>query len=334
MNTMIALDPAGFERRLAQYQEWLLVNHYSEATAQSKAKYLRYLVAWCVERGITRPVEMTRPILERYQAHLYHRLKENGEPLSITSQRNHITSFKSFFAWMARSNHALYNPASEIPVPRLSRRLPKHVLSVSEVERVLALADPKTPLGIRDRALLETLYSTGLRRMELVALKLFDIDHDRGTLMVREGKGRRQRVVPIGDRALRWIDKYLREVRPGILAPPDEGYLFLTHRGGPFEKSSLTEMVRVYIDRAELGKKGAVHLLRHSCATLMLEGGADVRYVQALLGHAKLETTQLYTHVSIRKLKEVHDACHPAKLKRPAAPEAVLLDLPASMKKL
>lgn len=308
-------DPDGFLRRVAQYREWLLVNHFSEATAESKGKYLRYLVAWCQDRGITRPVEVSRQILERYQGYLYHRVKENGEPLSITSQRNHLTSLKSFFAWMARSNYALYNPASEIPIPRLSRRLPKHVLSVQEVERVLALADPKMPLGIRDRALLETLYSTGLRRMELVALKLFDVDHDRGTLMVREGKGRKQRTVPIGDRALKWVDKYLREVRPTLIVPPDEGWLFLTHHGGPFEKSSLTEMVRVYVNRAELGKKGAVHLFRHSCATLMLEGGADIRYVQALLGHAKLETTQLYTHVSIRKLKEVHSACHPARLR-------------------
>lgn len=314
MTEMIALDPAGFERRLAQYREWLLVNHFSDSTAQSKLKYLKYLVAWCAERGITRPVEVTRPILERYQAHLYYRLKENGEPLSITSQRNHITSFKSFFAWMARQNHALHNAASEIPVPRLSKRLPKHVLSAEEMERVLALADPKTPLGIRDRALLETLYSCGLRRMELVALKLFDVDHDRGTVMVREAKGRKQRVVPIGDRALRWVEKYVREVRPGIVAPPDQGHLFLTHRGDPFEKASLTEHVRTYIDRAELGKKGAVHLIRHTCATLLLEGGADVRYVQAFLGHAKLETTGLYTHVAIRKLKEVHTMAHPARL--------------------
>lgn len=308
-------DPDGFLRRVAQYRDWLLVNHFSEATAESKGKYLKYLIAWCQDRGITRPVEVTRQVLERYQGYLYHRVKENGEPLSITSQRNHLTSLKSFFAWMARSNYALYNPASEIPIPRLSRRLPKHVLSVQEVERVLALADPKMPLGIRDRALLETLYSTGLRRMELVALKLFDVDHDRGTLTVREGKGRKQRTVPIGDRALKWVDKYLREVRPTLIVPPDEGWLFLTHHGGPFEKSSLTEMVRVYVNRAELGKKGAVHLFRHSCATLMLEGGADVRYVQALLGHSKLETTQLYTHVSIRKLKEIHSACHPARLR-------------------
>jgi integrase/recombinase XerD len=313
----IAVDPEGFERRLSQYQEWLKVNHFSEQTALSRGKYLRHLVAWSVDRGLTRPAEVTKPILERYQATLYHYRKKNGEPLSLTSQRNYLTSLKGFFKWLARQNHILYNPASEILLPRLSKRLPKHVLTVEEAERVLALADTKTPLGVRDRAILETLYSTGLRRMEAVALKLYDLDRDRGTLMVREGKGRSQRVIPIGDRALKWVEKYLQEVRPELVVPPDEGYIFLTHHGKPFEIGSLTEFVRVFVERAGIGKKGSVHLFRHTMATLLLEGGADVRYVQAMLGHAKLETTQIYTQVSIRKLKEVHTMAHPAKLKKP-----------------
>lgn len=194
---------------------------------------------------------------------------------------------------------------------------------VQEVEQVLALADVRTPLGLRDRAILELCWSCGPRRMELVAIRLYDLDRDRGTLMIREGKGRTLRVIPVGERALRWIDKYLREVRPELVVPPDEGVVFLTHHAKGFEIGSITELVREYVRRAELGKEGAVHLLRHSCATALLEGGADVRYVQALLGHAKLETTQIYTHVSIKKLKEVHDACHPARLapsKRPKLP--------------
>jgi integrase/recombinase XerD len=310
----IALDPEGFGRRLAQYEEWLRVNHFSPATAASRMKYLKRLVAWCGDRGITRPAEVTKPVLERFQASLYHARKADGNPLSIVSQRNHLTSLKGFFRWLSRSNFVLYNPASELLLPRLSRRLPKHVLSVPEVEQVLALADVRTPLGLRDRAILETCWSCGPRRMELVALKLYDLDGDRGTVMIREGKGRSQRVIPIGERAMRWVDKYLREVRPEFVVPPDEGFVFLTHRGAGFEIGSITELVRDYVNRADLGKKGAVHLFRHSCATALLEGGADVRYVQALLGHAKLETTQIYTHVSIKKLKEVHDACHPARL--------------------
>jgi integrase/recombinase XerD len=316
MPTEIALDPEGFERRLAQYDEWLRVHQISPETAMSRTKYLRRLVGWCHDRGLTRPAEVTKPVLERYQAALFHARKKNGEPLSIATQQNCLTSVKAFFRWLSRSNLILYNPAADLILPRLSKRLPKHVLTVQEVERVLALSRIRTPLGLRDRAILETCYSTGLRRMEVVAVKLYDLDRDRGTLMVREGKGRTQRVVPIGERALRWLDKYLHEVRPDLVVPPDEGYLFLTHHGAPFVKASITELVKGYIDRAKLGKTGAVHLLRHCCATHMLEGGADVRYVQAMLGHAKLETTEIYTHVAIRKLKEVHTRTHPARMKK------------------
>lgn len=312
---MNGIDPEGFERRIAQHVEWLKISSFSETTAESRAKYLKYLVAWCAERGITRPAEVTKPVLERYQAHLYHRRKANGEPLSIASQQNHLTALKSFFRWLARQNFMLYNPASEIILPKLHKRLPKHVLSIEEMERVIAVPDVKTSLGIRDRAILETLYSTGLRRMEAVALKLYDLDPTRGTLMVREGKGRRQRVIPIGERAIRWIQKYRDEVRPGLVVAPDEGWIFLTHHGKPFEKSSLTEMVRVFVKEAGIGKKGSVHLIRATMATLMLEGGADVRYVQAMLGHSRLETTALYTMVAVRKLKEVHTQSHPARSK-------------------
>jgi integrase/recombinase XerD len=312
----IALDPEGFDRRLSQYVEWLRVNHFSEETAFERRRRLAHFIAWAADRGLTRPMETTKQVLERYQAALYHYRKKDGEPLSLTSQRNFLTSIKGFFKWLSRSNHILFNPASEILLPRLSRRLPRHVLSAEEAERVLAVPDAKAPLGIRDRAILETCYSTGLRRMELAALKLFDLDRDRGTIFVREGKGRQQRVIPIGERALRWVEKYLQEVRPELVVPPDEGYVFLTHKGGPFEIDSLTEMVRVYVERAQIGKKGSVHLFRHTMATLMLEGGADVRFVQAMLGHRKLETTQIYTQVSIRTLKEVHARTHPARMER------------------
>jgi integrase/recombinase XerD len=322
MTTQIALDPEGFEHRLSQYHEWLLVNHFSPMTAECKTKYLGYLVAWCQDRGLTRPSEVTKPILERFQAHLFHRRKENGEPLSLATQQNHLTAARGFFRWLSRQNLILYNPASELLLPRLGKRLPKHVLTVQEAERVLAVPDARTPLGVRDRAILETLYSTGLRRMEVAQLRLYDLDGDRGTVHVREGKGRNQRIVPIGERALRWIEKYLADVRPQLAVPPDEGFVFLTHHGGPFEINSLTEMIRVFVDRAEVGKKGAVHLWRHTMATLMLEGGADVRYVQAMLGHSKLETTAIYTHVAIRKLKEIHTRTHPAaQLKNPGRKE-------------
>ncbi len=215
----------------------------------------------------------------------------------------------------------LYNPASELELPRTEKRFPKAILSIEEVEKVLAQPDLEDPLGLRDRAIMETLYSTGMRRKEAVTLTVFDLDQDRGTVMIRKGKGRKDRVVPIGERALSWVEKYLKEVRPRLAVEPDQGYLFLGGEGAPLAPGSLSDTVRSYVDQAGIGKKGACHLFRHTMATLMLEGGADTRFIQAMLGHEQLSSTQLYTQVAIRKLKEIHTATHPAaRLARKAAP--------------
>ena len=242
--------------------------------------------------------------------------KRDGNPLSFRSQSSRLVPIRAWFKWLTKNNHILYNPASELELPRLERRLPKHVLTIRESETVLAVPNISDPLGLRDRAILETLYSTGIRRMEVVNLKLYDMDVDRGTLMVRQGKGKKDRMVPIGQRAISWIEKYITEVRPRLIIDPNDVTLFLTHLGEGFTTNRLTQMVRQYIDAADIGKRGSCHLFRHTMATLMLENGADVRFIQAMLGHAKLETTQIYTQVSIRKLKEIHEATHPAKMMR------------------
>lgn len=313
----VGVDPEGFERRVAQYVEWLRVNHFSEMTAVERQRRLGHFVSWCADRGLARPTEVTKPILERYQATLFYYRKRNGQPLALANQAHQLACLKGLFRWLARQNHILSNPASDLVIPRVVRALPKHVLTVEEAERVIQAPSLDTPFGLRDRALLEVLYSTGVRRMELIALRLYDLDPDRRTLMVREGKGRRSRVVPIGDRALAWVKKYLDEARPSLVVPPDEGHLFLSYLGIPLSRGFLTALVRSYVVRAEIGKPGSVHLFRHTCATLMLENGADIRYVQAMLGHARLDTTAIYTHVSIRKLQQVHAATHPAGLKPP-----------------
>jgi integrase/recombinase XerD len=199
--------------------------------------------------------------------------------------------------------------------------LPRHALTLSEVEAVLAQADLTNLCGLRDRAIMETLYSTGLRRTEALTLELADLDRERDTVLVRQGKGKKDRFVPIGRRALAWIDKYLAEVRPKFLTDARTTTLFLSSRGGPLQSNQLSALVRKYLEQAGIAKPGACHLFRHTAATLMLEGGADVRYIQAFLGHNSLATTQIYTHVSILKLREVHERTHPARLFRtPGAP--------------
>jgi integrase/recombinase XerD len=306
-------DPQGMAVLLARYLEWLRTKNYSENTVLGFHGMLARFIVWAEDRGVGRPNEVTKPIMERYQRYLYHLRKPNGDPLSFKTQACCLTAMRSWFKWLSRNNHVLYNPASDLDMPKLGRRLPKHVLTVNEAEQIIAIPDVNTNLGLRDRAILETLYSTGIRRMEIINLSLYDVDYDRGTIMVREGKGQKDRMVPIGERALAWIERYVHEVRPLLESGDTEGHtLFLTDRGKPFRDDEMTAQVRQYVDAADLGKRGACHLWRHTAATVLHDAGADIRFIQAFLGHARLQTTEIYTQVSIRQLKAIHSACHPS----------------------
>ena len=307
-------DPLGFAALRDNYLEALQVQNYSPRTIENRLSYLNAFVIWCEDRELKRPEEITKPILERYQKHLLHTKKRDGKPLSFRAQHARLVPLRAFFKWLCRQNILLSNPASDLVLPRLEKRLPKHVLSMKEVETVLNVPDVTTSQGVRDRAILEVLYSTGIRRSELAHLQLYDLDTERGTLMVRLGKGKKDRMVPIGERAIAWVERYCEDVRPLLVGLFDDNTLFLTHLGEAFTPNRLTQLVRETIQKADIGKSGSCHLFRHACATLMLENGADVRFIQAMLGHAKLETTEIYTHVSIRKLKAVHEMTHPAKV--------------------
>jgi len=299
--------------------DWMLVSGYSEDTVRARRTSLRRFIVWCEERALRDPKDITKPILERYQRHLFYYRKPDGKPITLGSQFGCLAPLRTFFKWLAKENHIPYNPASEIALPKLPKHLPRVILSIQEVEAILREAEPKTASGLRDRAMLETLYSTALRRMELTGLALYDVDLTRRLVMVREGKGKKDRVVPIGERAAAWVDKYLQEARPQLLVADIEA-LFLTDYGEPMAPEYVADRVRRYMHFAGIKKPGACHLFRHACATHMLENGADTRFIQALLGHADIGTTQIYTRVSIDKLKEIHDATHPAKAQRAAPP--------------
>jgi len=200
--------------------------HYSSHTVKNRRIELGYFIDWCEERSISRPDEVTRALLERYRQHVFHyRRKDNGTPLSFQTQHKRLISVRMFFQWLTRQYHLLFNPASELELPRTEQRLPRHVLNVAEVEQVINAIEVEEPtgLGVRDRAMLETLYSTGMRRGELVALRIDDVDLREGTVFIRLGKGKKDRVVPIGARACAWIEKYLYTIRPRYLEGDDPG---------------------------------------------------------------------------------------------------------------
>lgn len=313
LNRKRPVEHNGLFPYLARYLEAGQVQGVSADTQRRRESALRRFIEWCDERSLDDPKAITKPILERYQQHLYYYRKSDGQPLSMGSQNVILTPLKSFFKWLTRENYLLYNPASELVLPKKPKRLPRNILSVDEVMQILAQPSLATPSGLRDRAMLETLYATGIRRSELIRLQDYDIDASRQTLFVREGKYQRDRYLPMGQRALQWIERYRLEIRPLLLTDHQQQTLFLTDYGEPFKGSYLGHLVKRYIEQAGIQKTGSCHLFRHAMATHMLENGADIRFIQAMLGHGDLSTTEIYTQVSIEKLREIHAATHPAK---------------------
>jgi integrase/recombinase XerD len=311
---------ATLQQWIGEYLRWMGEKNYAPATIKHRKKLLDSFWKWCEERSVHRPQDLTRQSVERYRSHIHRHRLPDGRLMSMGAQYQRLFAVMGLCRWLCRKNVILYNPASELELPKLEKRLPRNVLTTKEVEQVLAEPDTTTTLGLRNRAMLETLYSTGIRREELSRLSIWDVDLERHTVMVREGKGRKDRIIPIGERACCWIEKYLQEARPEMVRDPTVDGLFLSYRGRAISASNLSSLTKRLLRRACIRKKGACHMFRHTMATLMLDNGADIRHIQEMLGHDHLSSTQIYTHVSIEKLKEVHAATHPgAKLARKKA---------------
>ncbi len=228
--------------------------------------------------------------------------------LSARSAARLLSSLRGFFLYLAREGVISTDPTAELRSPSLWKTVP-HALTTSEVEHLLAAPDPSTPLGLRDRAMLETLYATGVRVSELVGLTLENLRLDPGFVRIM-GKGRKERLVPLGSSAVEWVDRYLREARPALdrLGVPE---VFLNHRGGPLTRQGFWKILRAHGLRAGIRTRLTPHVLRHSFATHLVEHGADLRSVQMMLGHASLTTTEIYTHVARERLRRLYDEKHP-----------------------
>jgi integrase/recombinase XerD len=302
----------GLARQKDRFLDWTLAIGLSEQTEALRRAALDRFVSWCLTAGAEEASQITRELLEAYQLHLFNCRKTDGERLALTTQACRLNPVRAFCRWLAREGLLTVDPARDLETPRLPRRLPRWIPSVRDVRRILAQPDTTTLSGLRDRTILEMLYASAIRRMELVKLQVFDVDLEGGLVAVRNGKGRRDRVVPMGTRTARLVASYLSRARPVLIEPFRTSTLFVTDFGEPFVKNRLGDLVRRYIKGAGIKAPGACHLFRHACATHMLENGADIRFIQAMLGHADLSTTQIYTHVSTTKLTEVHAATHPA----------------------
>lgn len=305
------LDPDSLGAWMCRYVEALTVQHRSLADVRTRRSKLTHFHAWCNERGIERPGQVTHAHMQQFQAHLFRYRKANGKPLAINGQRIALFTLEMCFRWWVKQGVVPSNPVADLDLPKRTDDL-REPLTLTEMDTVLGLPDLDTAEGLRDRACLELFYATGIRRTELTNLIVTDLDRERGTLHVRLGKGKKDRFVPIGERALAWVEKYERDARPLLLSDPAVQQLFLNQYGQPLSPDGLSWRVRDYFKQAGITKRGACHLFRHTMATAMLDNGADIRHVQEILGHGQITSTQRYTHVSIARLKAVHAATHPA----------------------
>ena len=299
---------------IAKYLEWMAVTNHSKTTIEVREKYMKYFMRWCDERSIEKLEEISRDIVERFQRSLYTYKKRNGKPLAAGSQYSRLSALKMFFKYLVTKRTIPFNPASELQFPKLGKPLPKNIMSHEEVQAVMMQCKLNSPIGLRDRAIMELFYANGIRRAELADLNIYDIDFDKGNLMIRDGKGQKDRVVPVGESTLKWLQKYLDEARPRLQRKVDEITLFLSHNGRRLGDIYLSRHIGKYIRQA-INKRGSCHLFRHTIATLMLDNGADIRYIQEMLGHESIRSTQIYTRVSIKSLKNVHEQTHPSSQK-------------------
>jgi integrase/recombinase XerD len=293
--TVFALD--AFRAYLA------LERGLSERTVDAYGRDLEKLVAYMIVRGVLRPADVDAEALREF---VYH-LKDQG--LQPSSIRRTISAVRTYFGYLVAEGAVAADPTDRVEVPRAGRRLPG-VLTREEAARILDAADPADRFFWRDKALLEFAYASGVRVGELITLKVRDVDLQEGMALVL-GKGARERIVPVGRAALQAMIVYLREIRPVLARNRAEGVVFLNARGTPLSRMGVWKILRKQVRRAGVTKRVTPHTLRHSFATHLLEGGADLASVQEMLGHADIATTQIYTHVEREYLRDVHRRYHP-----------------------
>lgn len=296
-------------RLLKLFEEAALVR-YAPRTAAGYLRQVGRLLGWLHGRGCDLTQLRTDDLLA-YQTSLYTRRKRNGRPFASGSHKNAVIALKSFFHFLYRRSYLLSDPAAGVEYPRIERRLPRVILTRDEALRIIEAAKEMTPVGLRDRAILETFYATGIRVSELSNLTPDDVDTDERILRVILGKGRKDRNLPLTRAAAEAIEGYLVKGRAQLVGRKSARFLFLANRGGWMDPSTLNKIVQSWAKKARVKKRVSCHTFRHSVATHLLKGRADIRHIQALLGHASLQTTERYTHVEISDLQEVIRRAHP-----------------------
>ena len=272
---------------------------------------LKSLVSFLEEEHIHHIEDITADVLEEYQQDLAFRLTAKGTLLSVRTRERVLCTARCFTRFLKEKDYFLHDPGERIKLPKIPKRLPRFILSHQETRKLLNAPDMRTNRGLRDRIILEILYDTAIRRAEMADIKLTDLDLEAGYIKIH-GKGNKDRVVPLSERVCTLVREYILFVRPSFIKQDDPGYLILNRSGNKMVANGIYVTVKSCVDLAGLKKNVTTHTLRHTCATHMLKNGAPVRHLQEMLGHESLESTQIYTHVTINDLKEIHARYHPS----------------------
>ena len=288
---------------LAEYEVYLRVEKgLSQNTLLAYQRDLKMLQGFAAERNLSL-IEVTRDDMVAWSQSM----RRGG--LSPRSVARAQIAAHGFFRYLVGDRILAADPTENLEAPRPIRKLPRF-LNKDEIDRLLQAPDFSTPRGSRDRAMIEVLYASGLRVGELVSLSLAEVNPSLGVLTCM-GKGKKERVVPVGAEALKWVNRYLREARPALLRKKRSNFLFVTRLGNGMTRQGFWKTLRAYGRQAGIRKALTPHMLRHSFATHLLENGADLRSVQAMLGHADISTTQIYTHVTQERLRQIYEKFHP-----------------------
>jgi len=296
-------------RLLKLFEDHCLVR-FAEGTAHGYVRAVRSFLDWLRDRGIPL-VDVRTADIEAYQADVCALRKKDGTPYSVDLQVHRLSSVKTLFRFLYQRGYVLADASAPVEYPRRELRLPRGVLSREETRKLVEAPDTSTPIGLRDRAILETFYGTGIRAGELAKLKTIDVDTEDKVLRVLLGKGAKDRNVPLTRAAAEAIEAYVLHGRPKIRGAIKSPWLFLALRGGRMYPDLLNGVVQAAARKTGLGKHATCHTLRHSVATHLLKGGADIRHIQKLLGHRSLQSTERYTHVEVSDLSKVLKRAHP-----------------------
>lgn len=290
--------------------------HLSEQTIEADLFYLGRFVDWCAGHGLADLREATSETLLNFHCWIKQHKRPDGQICSIKYQNRHVRLVKQLFKLLADRNHIMADIGKNFPPLHDPHSLPRGIMNKDQIMLLLQQPYLTTPLGFRDRTILEVLYSTGLRSGEICRLTLYDLDLPERIIRVLQGKGKKDRVVPIGKVAAGYLAEYIKNVRPVILDKNVSPLVFLSSTGKNLRTADLGRIVKMYRDKAHLPDSITTHSLRHTCATEMLKGGASIRHVQELLGHADIRTTQIYTHVVPTDLKKAHARTSPSERRR------------------